>query len=470
VALATGVPVGFAEEIPSAVQRQLDEMRRIIEEQQRRIEQLEAQLPAQAEPEPQPSPALAAAPATATPAVEAKPERRFEVGYEGGFYLRSRDLARFPFSIRVNGRMQLRHTYFARDRKRWTDNAGVTRTISERNDFEIERGRLEFSGVFLDPSLGYYINIDADTDDNHDAKFHDFWISYEFHRAFELFGGKAFVPGSRDWLNGSTRTRFADRSLATTFFRPDRSIGLWVIGEPFDGVFYRTMLANGFNTSDLEPDEIDEHFASATSVWWDFGNEYGRGASDLEGHEHPAALIGSSFTFAPNDGEDGSDDPLPEQQFLRLSDGTRLVDADALVAGATVDGFDVYLYALDAAAKWRGFSLNGEYFFRWVESIEAGAALVPDDDLFDHGFFVEAGYFVIPERVELNVRTSQIFGDFGDAAEYAGGVNWFVRGTHNYKVTLDLTDVQRSPISNSGPNYRAGDDGLMLRSQVQAAF
>jgi hypothetical protein len=147
-----------------------------------------------------------------------------------------------------------------------------------------------------------------------------------------------------------------------------------------------------------------------------------------------------------------------------------LVDADALVAGATVDGFDVYLYALDAAAKWRGFSLNGEYFFRWVESIEAGAALVPDDDLFDHGFFVEAGYFVIPERVELNVRTSQIFGDFGDAAEYAGGVNWFVRGTHNYKVTLDLTDVQRSPISNSGPNYRAGDDGLMLRSQVQAAF
>jgi hypothetical protein len=456
------VAAASADEVPPAVQRQLDEMRRIIEQQQRRIEQLEAQQAAP-KPSPEPSAAVAAAPSPA-------PKGGFDVGYDKGFYLRPRDPSSFPFSVRLNGRMQLRYTNFQRDREHWTDNAGVTRNISNRNDFEIERGRLEFSGLMIDPRLGYYLNIDGDTDDNHRAVFHDFWVSYAFHRALALYGGKAFVPGSRDWLNGSTRTRFADRSLATTFFRPDRSIGLWLIGEPLDGVFYRTMLANGFNTSDLAPDEIDDRFATATSVWWDVGDDYGSGASDLESRERLAALVGTSFTYAPDDGEDGSGSPLDEENFLRLSDGTRLVDSGALEPGVTVDRFEIYLYALDAACKWRGASLNGEYYFRWVKDIAAPTGPLAKDDMFDHGFYLEVGYFVIPQRVELNGRTSQIFGDFGDAAEYAGGVNWFVNGTHNFKLTLDVTDVEHSPVSNSGPNYRAGDDGLLLRTQVQTAF
>jgi hypothetical protein len=480
--LVAAAALADAEEVPSAVQKQLDDMRRIIEEQQRRIEQLESQLGAPAAPATPPTPAVVEAPPAETPAVEtpvvaAAPavetpvsDRGLEVGYDKGFFLRPRDPEAIPFSVRLNGRMQLRYTYFNRDRDTWTDNAGVTRTVSRRNDVEIERGRLEFSGIMLDPRLGYYLNIDGDTDDNHRAVFHDFWVSYAFARAFVLYGGKAFVPGSRDWLNGSTRTRFADRSLATTFFRPDRSLGLWAIGEPLDGVFYRTMLGNGFNTSDLAPDEIDDQFATATSIWWDVHDDYGAGASDLERHERPAAVVGNSFTFAPSKGEDASGDPLGEENFLRMSDGTQLDDEGALAPGVTVDRFDVYLYTVDAALKWRGFSVNGEYFFRWVKDIGSASGSLPKDDMFDHGFYLEGGYFVVPHHVELNARTSQIFGDFGDAAEYAGGINWFVNGTHGFKLTLDLTDVVRSPANNSGPNYRAGDDGLLLRTQVQTAF
>lgn len=461
----------------ASLQEQVDEMRRHIEMQNRRIEQLESQ-DSGAPPAPKPSPLAADAAPPPSPAApeqnvataEPTPDQGFEVGYDKGFYIRPRDFDAIPFSIAINGRMQLRYTNFTRDRKTWTDNAGVTRTIKKRNDFEIERARLEFEGTALYPELGYYINIDGDTDDNHEAIFHDFWFSYEFCKALVLYGGKAFVPGSRDWLNGSTRTRFADRSLATTFFRPDRSVGVWVIGEPLDGVYYRSMLANGFASSDVSPNQLDNQFATATSIWWDVADNYGRGASDLEWHQQPALQVGNSFTFAPSKGEEGSGDPTDEEQFLRLSDGTRLVDPGALAPGVTVDRFTVYLYTVDAAAKWHGFSINGEYFFRWVEGIGAADGSVPKNDMFDHGFYLEAGYFVIRDYVELNVRTSQIFGDFGDSSEYAGGVNWFINRTHGLKLAFDVTDVHDSPANNSGPNYRAGDDGVMVRTQIQAAF
>jgi hypothetical protein len=78
---------------------------------------------------------------------------------------------------------------------------------------------------------------------------------------------------------------------------------------------------------------------------------------------------------------------------------------------------------------------------------------------------------VIPEHVELAARMSQIYGRFGDlGAEYAGGVNWFINGTHNWKLTLDTTRVKHSPAQNSAPGYRVGDDGVLVRGQLQVGF
>lgn len=392
----------------------------------------------------------------------------FYADYDDGFAIRPFDKEKTPFALRINGRMQFRHTVFLRDASEWTDNAGEVRPIRNRNGFEIERGRLAFRGFFLDPNLQFYFNLDSDTDDSHRVIFHDFWINYAFGRAFDLHLGKAFVPGSRDWLNGSSRTRFSDRSMATTFFRPDRSLGIWAIGEPVDQLFYRIMIGNGFSTSDLTPAEIDTHFVYSGSFWASLG-DYGKGYSDLAWHGQAAARIGNSFTFARSGRRDDSEVPLAESNFVRLSDGTRLTQPDALASGVTVERFDVYLYAADAAFKYRGFSANGEYFFRWVEGIRG------DDELqkarfFDHGFYAAIGYFVVAERLEINARVSQIFGEHGDAQEYAGGINWFVDGTHLWKLTLDVAWLNRNAASNSGPNLRAGDDGVMVRSQLQAGF
>ncbi|MGE3819222.1 MAG: porin [Isosphaeraceae bacterium] len=401
---------------------------------------------------------------------DGKDRSHFRADYDDGFVIAPDDEDRYPFLLRINGRMQFRQTTFARDRKFWRDSAGTNLEIRNRSDFEIERGRLVFSGFFLDPKLEYYLNIDFDTDDNHDFVAHDFWVNYQFSEAFDLHFGKAFVPGSRAWLGGSTRTQFADRALGNTFFRPDRSVGVWAQGEPVENVFYRTMMANGFNTTDLTFDDIDLHYAWASSVWWDVFGNYGSGYPDLDWHEDPAWLGGASFTTARNSGPGPINQSALERNFVRLSDGTQLTLPDAIAPGLTVNQFDIYLLALDLAAKYRGFSFNGEYYLRWIQDIGGFGAPVPFTTMFDHGFYVEGGYFLIPRKFEVIARTSQIWGPYGTGAEYAGGFNWYVNGTHDWKFTFDATRVIGSPAENSGPNYNAGDTGVMFRSQLQTAF
>jgi hypothetical protein len=97
-------------------------------------------------------------------------------------------------------------------------------------------------------------------------------------------------------------------------------------------------------------------------------------------------------------------------------------------------------------------------------------------NLFDHGFMVQAGYFVVPEKLELASRGSRMVGDswtLGEvdqcSDEVAGGMTWYVRG-HNVKLALDVSHFNGAPIESSTLNTIAGDVGWLLRTQFQLMF
>ncbi len=392
----------------------------------------------------------------------------WSVLYDKGFLIKPKDKQKNPFQLKVNGRIQFRHTAFIREQQSYLDRAsGNIVRIEPRNDYEIERGRIAFGGHVHNPKLQFYVQIDFDTDDNHRAVAQDFWFNYKFSDAFNLYAGKAFIPGSRDWLAGALAMRFGDRSMPTTFFRPDRTVGLWAIGEPVEGFHYRTMIGNGFQTADTNPANIDDNFMYSISTWCEPLGEFGSGYSDMGWHCTPVVRIGNSFTYAKQS-PDASGTPHAEQNFVRLSDGVRLVDTGALAPGVRVNEFDVYLYAADIAMKWRGFSFNSEYFMRWLTDIGADGP-TGISKIYDHGFYFATGYMLIPQTFEINGRIGVVDGAYGDHWEYAGGINWFFHG-HNNKFTLDVTHLDGSPANNSGANYRRGDNGIMIRSAWQVAF
>jgi hypothetical protein len=69
----------------------------------------------------------------------------------------------------------------------------------------------------------------------------------------------------------------------------------------------------------------------------------------------------------------------------------------------------------------------------------------------------------MPKRLELYSATSQIFGDkdagFGNASEYLVGANIFPFNTRDYRLNLQVTSVNRSPVSSAFGYYTAGLDG-----------
>src|SRR5690606_19735140 len=85
----------------------------------------------------------------------------FYVDYDSGFVIRPFAPHRHPFELQVNGWIQFRHHAFARDVDSWTDNAGITRPVRNRNAFDIERGRLIFSGFAIDERLTYFLHLDG---------------------------------------------------------------------------------------------------------------------------------------------------------------------------------------------------------------------------------------------------------------------------------------------------------------------
>lgn len=399
--------------------------------------------------------------------LEPRPTR--EVGYDKGFYLRHTNESSQSFELKLNGRIQLRQVVFSRDDHSWTDRAGVTRQILNRTYFDNERTRLIFSGYALAPEIKYFVQLDGDTDDGHTVDFFDFWWGYEFSEACEIQFGKRKVPAVRQWLLSAFDTRLVDRPLAADFFHPDRTVGVWLVGQPAERLHYELMAGNAYRAMNSPPGELNDRFAFAGTVYWDPLGPYGNGLVDFDSTCSPLIRVGHSWTYACQSGLDESGKPLRESDFLRLSDGTRLTQTGVLAPGATVNRYDVLLNAVDFAVKYRGWSLNAEYFWQRIDRLRADRD-IPFEDLFQHGFYVEAGFFVLPQRLELNARYSRVRGGFATHNEYAGGFRWYFNQGKNLHFAFDVTAHDGSPLHNTASDILAGDDGMLFRSQIQGMF
>ncbi len=393
------------------------------------------------------------------------PLRTFDAGYDSGVFLRLRD-GDDSFELKTNIRTQFRVVNFSRNEETWTDNAGVVRPIENRQNFDLERARLIFSGHAFTPQFKFFLQMDGDTDSSNVFSLLDGWIAWHFSDAFEIQAGKRKVPGTRNWLLGAFDTRLVDRPFSNEFFRPSRTTGVWLIGDPTDDSHYELMVGQGYNTEGLTPSETGDDFAGGASAWWDVVGKYGPARpSDFEIHDELAVRIGSSWVSSI-EGTPGRSSE--EADFLRLTDGTRLTQPGALAPGATVESFDVTLLAIDAALKYRGWSANAEYFWRSVTDLKANLP-VPDVGL-QQGFYVEGGFFVIPQQFELNSQFGYVTGKFGSTTSYAGGFSYYPRKTQHMKLTIDATFIDGSPVNSTGSDILVGDDGVLVRAQWQAQF
>lgn len=400
--------------------------------------------------------------------------RSFITGrYDKGFVLVApHEKQRTPFALKFNLTTQLRYTGFARSVESYRDSAGLIFPVLNRSYFSLNRNWFSFSGYAFSPQLQFNATIFSTSTLNQTILIG--FIGYTFSKKLTLNSGYFKVPGTREWIESARYPLGADRTMANTFFRPSVSPGVWVNGELVDGFFYYAGIFNDFNSTANGANRINNNMTYSGNLWWEPLGEFGPGFADEEYHEKLALRTGTSLTYQRSRREPNLQlgQTNPENTILRLSDGTPLFQPSALAPGITLTGADIALFSYDLALKYRGFSLSGEFYGRWIYGLDArgGAVPKPDLNLFDTGGFAQLSYALIPKRFELFARTSGVFGRFGDGSEYGGGLNWYVNATRNVRTTFEVKRINHSPASNVLYGYFAGESGTLFQLQLLTDF
>jgi hypothetical protein len=346
----------------------------------------------------------------------------------------------------------------------FTDHLGRERPVDPRNDIMPHRVLLWLKGWVGDPRLIYTITLWTVNATDQDAIFVN--IGYQFGRRFSLYAGITGNPGSRSLLGSHPYWLGHDRVMADEFFRPYFGSGLYATGEVVPGLWYNATLSNSNSALGVTATELDRSFTSGGSVWWmPTTEEFGpRGAfGDWEFHENLATRFGASFTDSPEQSYRDSLTGSPENTTLRLADSVNLFETGSLVPGVTIDHADYRVLAIDAGMKYRGIFLQAEYYKRWLDGFAADGPL-PVGEIVDEGFYLQAAFYPIPKKFELYAATSQIFGDggagFDDSSEYLVGMNYYPFDTRNYRLNVQLMDVNDSPVSSTFGYYTGGQNGF----------
>jgi hypothetical protein len=238
---------------------------------------------------------------------------------------------------------------------------------------------------------------------------------------------------------------------------------------------YLVFVGNGLNTLNITANKIDTSLLFSGSVWWEPLGAYSEPGKSRQMYDDYFASpktrirIGTSFTRSREDRFSDTDQSSPDNTSIYNSDGVLAFSTGAFAPGVTVEKATYRMWAIDGGLKKSGFSVNGQYFMRWLNDFEADGPL-PLASTFDHGFELSTGKFLVPKKLLLYVRGSKVFGQFANPYEYGGGFKWYFLPTERLWMTGEVMRVNKSPYSGAFTPYTAGINGWMPMLQTVLAF
>ena len=355
----------------------------------------------------------------------------------------------------------------------YTDSFGNTKSVQERQDFQLQKVQIKFLGWVLNPKLRYFLY--AWTSNPTQGQGAQVVVAgntgYTFNSHFTLAAGITSLPGVRStegnfpfWLSVDSR------HIADEFFRPSYTSGVWLKGNITKTLRYQVMLGNNLSTLGVSAARLDSKFNTLSSaVVWVPTGEYGQGWGDFENHKRATTRVGLHFTRSDENKESQPNSDTFENTQLRLSDGTVIFTPDLFGPGVTITDARYRMLSLDGGLKYRGFALEGEYYWRWLDNFKG-----PNTEnlarLFDHGFQLQASAMVVPRTLQLYAGTSRINGQFGDPFDVRVGANWFPWNNKVVRWNTEWLYIRNSPVGYSSVPFVVGGKGSVFHSSLELAF
>ena len=332
----------------------------------------------------------------------------------------------------------------------YTDAFGRTFNLKKRNDLQFQKVMLYFKGWLYEPEFRYMLyawtsgsNIGQDGSVIIAGNF-----QYKLSGFLDVGIGVGGLPTSRSMLGQWPNWLRQDaRPMGEEFFRGSFTTGVWAQGEILKGLFYKTMVGNNLSQLGIDAGQLDDGFDTwGTSLMYKTKN-YGRIApfGDFEKVEKLQAVIGAAYTRSDESRESQPGTEAPENSQIRLSDGTRVFSLNAFADSSQVLSAKYQMASFQGGLKYRGFSLDGEYYLRKITDFEY-LGLLPDSELFDTGYTLQASAMIIDRTLQLYGTGSYVNGEYGKPWEITGGLNWFVRKNKTLRINSEVITVERSPV------------------------
>ena len=489
----------------AAIEAELRELQKARHDFDARIEALEQRL-GMPDPAAQPAPAATPAPAAPTVVATAAPSGRnqsdFETTYEspplpdsvldpapaptavlatadsnetiGGIYQPGRgfilvrsdqgELGAGVYSYaRYLNQQDLDPTY--------VDAFGRTKNLADiREDIQFQKLSWNFKGWLFDPDFRYYFFFWTSNPQMGEGAqvVLGGYFQYHFNDLLTVTAGVMPLPTTRttnytfpNWLRNDNRI------MADEFFRGSYSTGIDAQGEIAKGLRYRIALANNLAQLGVSSQELDNGLNTVSGAVWympttgEFGPASGMG--DFENHQQVATLAGVHFTRSREDAQGQPDLDDFENSQIRLSDGTLLFSPDPFNTGGHIEKATYQMLALNAGVKYKGFHLEGEYYFRWVDDFVT-VGPIPVTELYDEGFSLQASAMALPQVLQPYVTYSKIFGEYGNPWELGLGANIYPFKRKEMRFNVQGLLLNRSPIGGSSLPTQVGGDGWVFNA------
>jgi hypothetical protein len=233
------------------------------------------------------------------------------------------------------------------------------------------------------------------------------------------------------------------------------------------------MVGNNLSQLGVDALQLDNQFNTFSgALWWmPTTGEYGPNESfgDFEDHDDAATLFSAHYTRSREDQQSQPGTNDFENTQIRLSDGTRIFSADPFGTGVQIHKATYQMAALSAGVKYRGWSLDGEYYWRWVDDFKATGPL-PFGEMYDNGFQLQGSAMLLPQSLQGYVSGSKIFGQFGDPWDLALGVNWFPMKRRELRVNVQGLYLNDSPVGYASVPSLVGGNGWVFTTDVMLNF
>ncbi len=431
--------------------------------------------------------------------------------YDRGFNFSMNDNA---FLLKLRFRTQMRFTQRFRneawrnpgDAKNYPELLGVfgdyraVRADATQSQFNLRRARLYFMGHLFDPDFKYYIQMRAETAENAQApgslglfdlnftSTHNPWLNVQF--------GQYKVFFNRAQINSTASMQFAERALVMDAFTASgldrRDIGITIMNdEELFPVNYYFGVFNGagpsfnrfgsFLSEEITQDcpggatggnpfpspagcpanqrnlnanpRVDLNKLMFTArLQWNVMGRPGYGEGDLMYSETPQLALGGGYSYNP------SINTASNNSFIGIDlanlNFRRQVAAFGNGRQLGWGLIDYSTWALDAVFKYRGFSLQSEFYFKNVILHEKGlpcmdtaCTLTAPGRLGNAmGWYVQSGYYLIPRKLELAARYAYWDPDTLAADDLVHqtdvSLNWFLNGTYDHQIMVTYSNVQ----------------------------